>query len=189
MCLRRVNELLTNPVLAIAKGRKERDIRKTLLILLFEWFLVSISVIILSSKTNAAVTAFFVGVVATLFSGFLTQITFTCLGGKGGYYEGLTSNVYSLLPISAASVLSSIFLHLPSFGVLLSFVSFAIFTVLSLSILYRSVKELFSTDMVSSLVGINILIAGLLLALYFAFLQYTILQGFLLKPFKFFIPE
>lgn len=190
MCLERINELLTNPVSAISRAKKEKELKTTLLILLFEWFLIGISALILLKRVNTAVIGFFFGIVATLFSGFLTQIVFTCLGGKGRYFEGLTSNVYSILPISAASVLSSIFLYLPGIGVLLSFITFAIFTVLGLSILYKSVKELFSTDMVSSLVGINILIAGVIFALYFAFLQYAALQGeFLFRFSQFLIPS
>ena len=189
MCLKRVNELLTNPELAISKGKKERDLKKTFAILLFEWFLVGLSVLILINRIRVAVGIFFFGLVATLFSGVLTQIVFTCLGGKGKYFEGLTSNVYAIFPVSTASIFSSIFLYLPGIGVLLSFITFAIFTVLGLSILYRSVKEFFSTDMVSSLIGINILIAGLVLALYFAFFQYAAFQGFPFKMSQLFIPE
>jgi len=188
MCLKRINELLTNPVLAISKGKKEKDLKTTFIILLFEWFLVGVSALILVNRVNTAVGIFFFGIVATLFSGFLTQIVFTCLGGKGKYFEGLTSNVYALLPVSTASIFSSIFLYLPALGVLLSFITFAIFTVLGLSILYKSVKEFFSTDMVSSLVGINILIAGVVLALYLAFFQYAALHGFWLKTSQLLIP-
>jgi len=174
MYLRRVNDILINPELAIKQAKKEKCMTTTFVVLLFEWFLIALGLFLLLHRLNASAMLFFLGVVGTVFAGFLVQMVFTVLGGKGGYYEGVTSVVYSLLPMSASVVLSSIFITLPVFGVLLSFVVTVLFVLLGMTILYRAVKELFSTDMITAMVGIGILVGGITIALYAAFAMYAI---------------
>jgi hypothetical protein len=182
MCLKRANEILINSVAAIKQAKKEKKMNTTLCMLIFEWFLIALGTFLLLKKLVVTTTFFFLGIVGSLFLGFLVQLVFTILGGKGRYFEGLTSVVYSLLPMSAAVILSSIFVHLPVIGVLLSFVVAVLFVLTGLAVMYRAVKELFSTDMITTLVGMGILGGGIVLAFYFAFFEFIAVNPTVFAP-------
>ena len=172
MCLKRANEILTNPATAVKQAKKEKKMSTTLCMLIFEWFLIALGTFLLLKKLVVTTTFFFLGIVGSLFLGFLVQLVFTILGGKGRYFEGLTSVVYSLLPMSAAVIFSSIFIRLPVVGVVLSFIVTVLFALTGLAVMYTSVKELFSTDMITTFVGIGVLGGGIALAFYLVFFEF-----------------
>ncbi len=173
MCWDRLQELLTEPDVGILKGKRERNLTKTLELLIIEWFLIGLSILIATQPlglTNtiisvAVIVALF-GMAGTLFYGFLTQIVMNVLGGKGKYYEGLTAMVYPKIPVSVGLFVGSIFLNFTGVGMLLALVAGIVFMVLGVSTLYRGMKEMFGVDMIHAWIGISVLILSTLLALY-----------------------
>jgi len=169
-----IRDILMNPVKAILKAKKDRNMNKTLLILVISWIMVGISfsftlyrigtpLIALSS----ALAIFLFGILFSLFYGYIINIVMNVLGGKGKYYDGLTAATYSSLPISIGILVTTIlsFINVV-LGGLLGFLALAITTALSLSIYFRAIKEFYSTDMVVTFVGFLVTIYVLMIAIY-----------------------
>ena len=109
------------------------------------------------------------------------------LGGKGKYYEALTATTYSSLPISIGLfIMSLVSAAYPMLGMLLGFIVLAITIALSLSIYFRSIKELYSTDMFTTFIGFLIIIYVFMLSIYLstAFSMGSTLFGSLLPSFR-----
>lgn len=178
MAGKRLYEILTEPVSAITKAKREKDISKTLQILIIEWIFIALAIALiptvpLAFKTTAIVLVALIGIVSTLFMGFLTQLVFNILGGEGKYFEGLTSAVYAKFPISVGLIASSIVFLMPVVGAPIAVVISIIFTVLGIVIFYRAVKELFSTDIITTWIGVGILVTGLILGFYLALIPFV----------------
>jgi len=167
-------DILMNPLKAILKAKKDRDVNKTLLVLFLSWIMVGISFSItlyriglLSIALSSALAIFLFGILFSFFYGYIINIVMNVLGGKGKYYDGLTAATYSSLPISIGILLTAIlsFINVV-LGGLLGFITLAITTALSLSIYFRAIKEFYSTDMVVTFVGFLITIYVLMIAIY-----------------------
>lgn len=172
MCLDTIKDLLVNPPLAISKAKREKKYNTTFVILIVEWILIGLSLLVVSKGLEAtqlytlSVSVVLLGIVCSIFGGFLVQIVFQTLGGKGKYLDGLTTVVYAKFPIAIGFILSSILSLFSTVGIVLALIVMIVFAVLGISTLYRSIKELFAVDMVTALVGTNILIIGAILAVY-----------------------
>jgi len=167
-------DILMNPLKAILKAKKDRDVNKTLLVLFLSWIMVGISFSItlyriglLSIALSSALAIFLFGILFSFFYGYIINIVMNVLGGKGKYYDGLTAATYSSLPISIGILVTAIlsFINVV-LGGLLGFITLAITTALSLSIYFRAIKEFYSTDMVVTFVGFLITIYVLMIAIY-----------------------
>jgi hypothetical protein len=93
----------------------------------------------------------------------------TTLGGRGEYFEGVTAVAYTSLPISVGIVIAAIISAVATgsaaiAGAIINFVVLAFFGVLGLAIMYRSVRELFRTDMITALIGVAVIYAGITIA-------------------------
>lgn len=174
-----MSQLLFNPTSEILKAKKEKNLNSTLIILLIESILIGLAAYILSTKTLAqpllAILVVFLYLASKLFYGFLIQIVFTVLGGKGKYFEGLTSIVYAMFPIASSFFVSSILVLIHPVGVLLSIIILLIFSVMGVSTFYRGVKELFNVDMIVAWIGISILVLSTVVAMYLMVFS-TVLQ-------------
>lgn len=172
--MERIKEIFTNPVVAIAKAKKEKNLNKTILILLISWVFISISFffsfykdILLLVAIGSALTILLFGLLFSIFLSYLINIVMNILGGKGKYYEALTATTYSSLPISIGLLLMSLITSIyPTLGMLVGFILLAITIALSLSIYFRSIKELYSTDMFATFIGFLIVMYVFTLSIY-----------------------
>lgn len=173
MCIERLKDLLVNPVVAIAKAKREKKTATTLVVLFAEMILIDLALLLGSIKLGSASLASALislplfGIVCSLFCGFLVQLVFTILGGKGKYFEGLTCVVYPAFPMSVGLLVGSLMSFAPVIGSGLSAMAILIFALIGVAMLYRSVKELFNVDMITAWVGVSVLIIGLVVSFYF----------------------
>ncbi|MEM7813747.1 MAG: hypothetical protein QW548_02505 [Candidatus Aenigmatarchaeota archaeon] len=105
----------------------------------------------------AVVSVFAAVLVGGLFFALLAKIVACTLGGKGGYLEALTVCAYSLGAPAVSLLVVAIFASMQYVGLLIGFIALSLGIALGVSTLYRSIKELFSTDMVTALVAVGIL--------------------------------
>ena len=188
----RLIEILTDPVTAILRAKKEKNLNKTLLILILSWILVGISSFLFFYRTTIILTAFgsslaifFFGILFSILYSYIIDVIVNILGGKGKYYNSLTAVTYSSLPISVGFLLTSIlsFIH-PILGIILGFITIAITTALSLSIYFRAIKEFYSTDMLITFVGFLIVLYVFMIAAYVSMglsMGYTVFENFPMK--------
>jgi len=169
-----VKEILINPLLAISKAKKEKDLNKTIIILIFSWILVGLSFFLVFYKTasilmafGSALSVFLFGILFSIFYSYIVDIIMNILGGKGKYYESLTAATYSSLPISLGILITSFLSLINSvLGGFLGFIIIAITSALSLSIYFKAIKEFYSTDMLITFVGFLIIIYTFIIAVY-----------------------
>ena len=171
MCL----DVLKNPAAAIAKAKQKKDTNATI-IKLFEIsaiFAVAATIITAKAAANmslvigALLSSFSVFVIFAAVLGWVVRIAAVNLGGKGEYYEGFTAVTYALAPFAAGLLVISLVTYVPVIGGLLSFLVVFPMLASALSILYRAVKDLYRTDMVTSLITVSITTTVLVLALVF----------------------
>jgi hypothetical protein len=168
-----MKEILTNPVAAIMHAKKRKDMSETIQLLIVDWIIISVAFLLipnlgLAAKAAAAAFVGVVGILGTLFFGFLIQLVFNVLGGKGRFYEGLTSAVYAKFPIAVGIFIAALFTWLPFAGLPIAVLASIIFTIIGVVAFYRSVKELFGTDIITAWIGVSILVLGIILGLYIA---------------------
>lgn len=187
---------LLNPVETILKAKEEKDMVRSILILLVASVLLGLAAAIailavplgdLDIPTGGfmaigagimAVVVFILVFIAGLFSGLVLRLVFTILGGEGTYFEGLTVVAYSLLPLSIGMIVTSLAIHVPFVGGIIAFVFFAIFSAVAYATMYRAAKELFETDMITAFVGISVIAAVMILSLYVLILSTIASIGF-----------
>jgi len=186
MCCKTLNQLLKSPLDAINKAKREKDIGKTIWILILTWVLVGASFLIVSWRmftplisVGVGVTFFLLGILCSVFCGYIIVIVMNILGGKGKYFEGLTVMTYSSFPISLGIFITALLtlIH-PILGVI-GFIIIAVKTALSLSIYFRSVKVLFGTDMLTVFIGFLIILYVFMISLYLT----VILSSTVTSPF------
>jgi hypothetical protein len=137
-----------------------------------EWLLISVGIFIgftnlgYMTKITSSVSVFLIGIPVTIFFAFLLKIIMTTLGGKGKYFEGLASMAYGLYTISLGVLIASPFFYLVGVGPMIAMLILVIAGSLSLATFYRAVKELFSTDMITTWIGIGLSTSGIVLGFY-----------------------
>lgn len=166
-------DLMTNPAVAIAKAKREKSLKKTEVLMVVEWIVLALATALPFTNLNVGVAVFVLGLVSTLLAGFLAQIVFTVLGGRGGFFEGITPIVYSLAPLSLGALFAALFVRVYAIGPLISMIVVAILSAISLSGLYRGYKELFKVDLITAWIGLSILMLAAFLAVYSAVTFYA----------------
>lgn len=167
-----IKELLLNPVEAIKEAKRKKDIDKISALLLIEWFIIGIANVIVYANLgylrmmSIGLTVFLAGIPLVLFFAFLLKIVMTTLGGKGDYYKGLASIVYGTFAIALGILISSPFFYVPKVGFLFGLFILSISGVLSVATFYRSVKELFETDIITTWIGIGLIAVGITIGIY-----------------------
>jgi len=167
-------DLFKNPVKAIDNAKKKKTMGKTIGIMIASAIVFGLSVVILLANmgimTSIVGIGAFIGVllltiVFALLFGLIIQIAAVTLGGKGTYYEGLTAITYALWPISVGFIIAVIVAMIP-YATVISAIIFAVLFAMGLSILYRAIKELFKTDMITAFVAVSIVILALFVGVY-----------------------
>jgi hypothetical protein len=165
MCL----EVLKNPVGSLVKAKKQKNINKTMLVLVESAILFALTAGITILKVGAASQLAMTLAVATVVSvfvaifvifivlGYILNVIVNILGGSGKYFEGLTVVSYALLPASVALFIGSILSFIPVAGVILNFLVLALGFAAGFSLIYRGVKEMYKTDMVVALIAVSVL--------------------------------
>ncbi len=167
MCI----DILRNPSKSIADAKKRKSMNKTFLVLIEDAVLFAVASGLIVAKTGFAfllgsvIAVFLVVLIAVLLFGLVVQVVTTTLGGKGKYFEGLTAAAYSAAPISAGVFIVSLLAFVPlTTG--LQIIVLALTFALGFSLFYRAIKELYSTDMITSFVAVSVTILALILAVY-----------------------
>lgn len=167
-------KILTSPEKAIAEAKKEKNLTKSIEVLVAAAVLLAIATLIgvlpiptmANQRVESALGVFLFVVVGGLFLGWIVKIAMTTLGGQGKYFEGLTVVSYSCLPISIGVLIAAIASVAGAIGAVISFVALAFFVVLGTAIMYRGIKDLFKTDMVTALVGVLVIYIAIITAAY-----------------------
>ena len=169
MCL----DIIKNPAKSLAEAKKKRDINKTLIILVENAVLFAVAAGLIVARTGLAggllltsvSAAFLFVLIGALLFGLVVQISATTLGGKGQYFEGLTSVVYSLTPISAGIFVVALLSLIP-FTAGIQIIVMALSFALGFSLIYRGIKELYKTDMITAFVVVSVTILVIFAAIY-----------------------
>ncbi|MBI4895393.1 MAG: YIP1 family protein [Candidatus Aenigmarchaeota archaeon] len=166
-----VRKHISKPAEAILESKKKKDIKSSLVYLLLSSVLMALAGSIATAKISIQ-TSMIVGVgmflmifIGSLIIGWLIQLIATTLGGKGGYKEGLTAITNALVVPSIGAVAVAIFSYVPFLGIPLIFLTLAVSLSIGIAVFYRSIKELFSTDMITAFIVVSILAIALIIAL------------------------
>jgi len=179
--MKRLRELLKTPLTAIKNAKKEKDIGTTINVLIISWILCGVSFFIVGIRegisllniTGFSISVFLLGILCTMLFGYFTYLIMNVLGGKGRYFAGLTSLTYSCFPLSFGSIVTAfLFLLHPVLGIILGFIIVGAYAALSLSVLYKSVKELFAVDLITSWIGLGLLVLAITITIYAVVLFY-----------------
>ena len=174
-----------DPVKAIARAKKEKNMAKTVGALIAVSFLISAASVLWIGKIFSfgtvalmfGISAFLIVFVAVIVFGYLIQLAATILGGKGKYFEGLTSMTYAMVPLSAGVFISALLSFLPYTGIINALI-LAVSATAGISILYRSIKDFFSTDMITAFVVVSVFMVSVLFTAYIlAFMNFSPLLG------------
>ena len=169
MCL----DILRNPVKSLATAKKSRNMNKTLLALVESSILFALATAVLVAKSGlypqllimSTTAVFFVMLIGTLLMGIIVHISASTLTSKGKYFDGLTSVVYGMLPISLGFFATSLLTFIP-FSAGLQIIVLAITLASGVSTIYRGIKELYGTDMLTSFVVVSIAVLVIFVAVY-----------------------
>jgi len=168
------NEIFKSPLDAIKRAKREKNLNKTVEILIATWIFISLSFLLTSLRAfpswvsvALAVFIFLLGIICQIIFGYLVKIIMNILGGRGKYFEGITAITYSLVPMSVGLLATAIlaFIH-PAIGAILGFIIIAVTTAMSFSIYFRSIKELFNTDILTTFIGFLIIIYVVFVSIY-----------------------
>lgn len=174
-----MKQLLTNPVSAINDAKRSIKQDKVLTVLISEWVLFGLAFAIalqnfgMSAALRVGFAVAVAGAVFTLFGGFLIQIVFTVLGGKGNYWTGLTTSVYENFPLAVGVFLASLLFRVPFIGVFLGALILIVMAITALSIFFRAIKELFRVDIITAWIGISILLLAFFVAIYTSMILFS----------------
>ncbi len=169
MCI----DILRNPVKSLAVAKKSKNMNKTLLALVESSVLFALATAVFVTKTGlvtellltSAAAVFFVMLIGSLLMGIVVHVSASTLTSRGKYFDGLTSVVYGMLPISLGFFLTSLVSFIP-FSAGLQIIVLAITLAVGISTVYRGIKELYSTDMVTSFVVVSVAILVIFVAVY-----------------------
>lgn len=178
-----VLSLFTNPADAILAAKKSKSVGMTIVLLLVIALLASVITGIgaaMGTKSPSyygrvspglgmgmilviAVAAFVLVFLGGLFGGWLMGIIMRTLGGKGGFFEGVTSLVYGHFVAAIAGVVFYVLMMVGTLSknqlammimLVIGLIVMIWGIALSMATFYRSLKELFSTDMITAFVGV-----------------------------------
>jgi hypothetical protein len=162
--------ILKDPVKSISEAKKKRNVNFTMTILLEVAILLGLTATLTVAKTTALpimfvssfVVAFLLTFVIGLFFGLIINVIAATLGGKGNYFAGITTITYAITVPAMGLFVASILTFIPVIGAVIGYIFLALSLAYGFSTLYRSFKELYSVDMVTTLVGISILMITLI---------------------------
>ncbi|MFC2143698.1 Yip1 family protein [Candidatus Aenigmatarchaeota archaeon] len=168
-------EVIKNPIKALNAAKKKQNINRTLTLLLEISVIYGIAAVILGIKLPlftglmgvvAFVSAFLLTIVAALFFGLILHTIAGIMGGKGEYYNGLTTITYAMIAPSFGILIAAILSFIPFIGAVIGVIVLALTLAHGFSLLYRGTKDLYKIDMVTTLVIISVLTLTIIAALW-----------------------
>lgn len=115
---------------------------------------------------NLAAGTFFIIFLGGLFFGYLTKMVMNLLGGEGDYWDGLSTVAYPVFSATIGILLAMVFSYVPTLGPMLAFIFVAVFFAMAYSSMFRLAKEMFGVGMIEAFVGVSIVLAVGLVAIY-----------------------
>lgn len=168
MCL----DALKSAVVAGAKAKK-KGMNHAIKLMLSASLVITLALSILAIKmmpvTNVIVllasvlTIFILAVLSITLVSLAVCLSASTLGGKGGYYEGLFSVSLSSLILSVGIFLSVLLLFVP-YGMAVAIVIMVPIAAVGFAALYRSIKEMFRTDMITAFVTVSVSMLAIIVA-------------------------
>lgn len=160
MCI----DIIKSPVSAFAAAKKKQAINKTLNTLAESSVLFALSAVLLGARASAlsvgvagiAAFIFLLSFLAAMLIGWVIDIVATILGGKGSYFDGLTTVSYSSLFLSGGIFVASILSFLPVAGLVLGIIAMLPAFAAAFACFYRGVREMYKTDMITAFVTVSI---------------------------------
>jgi len=181
MC-RNFPKLLTAPAEAIAIAKKRASYGDALGTLIVDGIIMAIATAIFITQIGAmsslgviegqglgmaAIGMFVLTFLGGLFFALLVNLVTNTLGGNGDYLHGLTTTAYTLAAPAIGFLATAIFFVIPWVGPIIGLLALSIGIALGVATLYRAIKDLYATDMVTSLVAVGILMLAITAALTF----------------------
>ncbi len=176
MCL----EIIKYPAKAIEKAKKSKNMNKTLTVLIEAAVIFGIAAAIVVAKlplttgllAAAAAASFISGlllvIVAALFLGLVLHTVAGILGGKGEYYNALTTVTFALTGPVLGILIAALLSFIPVIGVVVGFIVLALTIAHGISVLYKGTKDLYGIDMVTTLVIISVMTLAIIGAVWLA---------------------
>lgn len=172
MCI----DILKSPVSAFAAAKKKKSINKTLIVLaeVSVLFAISASLITINSlfssvgiagAASMATFVFLLSFLSIMLVGWVIDIIAKMLGGKGSYFDGLTTVTYGSVFLSTGTFLASSIVFVPVAGLLLSAIVLLPTFAAGFASLYRGVKEMYKTDTITAFVTISVTTLTLVMAI------------------------
>jgi len=173
--------ILFSPLKAIASAKKEKNIKKSFLVLLVSSFFISINILITTKKfslssLSTAMTVFFSSLVSvfvlTMFVALLLQLSLRILSGKGRYFHALTTLSYGLFIMSCGSLIASLITLVPMHGLFATLLNLLtalilLFTfIISNAVILKAATELFQTELFVVVVALLIVYTAAFLTAY-----------------------
>lgn len=118
------------------------------------------------STANLAAGTFFLVFIGGLFFGYITKMVMNLLGGNGDYWDGLTTVSYPVFSVSVGILLAMVLSYVPMVGPALAFVFVAVFFAIGYSSMFRLAKDMFGVEMIEAFIGITVVLAIGLVAVY-----------------------
>lgn len=177
MCI----EIIKYPAKAIEKAKKSKNMNSTLTILIEVAILFGIAAAVIVAKLPlpiaslmyAAVGASFVSgllliIVAALFLGLVLHTVAAIMGGKGEYFNALTTVTYTMVGPVVGILVAALLSIIPVVGAVVGFIVLALTFAHGFSVLYKGTKDLYGVDMVTTLVIISVVTLSVVAAVWIA---------------------
>lgn len=181
--IQHARQLLSSPSNAIANAKRQKALVNSIGILVADWVLVGIAIAALlmggASKLPlvggvvglaggaVAVAVAVLGFLCSLFVAWPTFVALNLLGGKGGYFEGLTPIAYALFVPAVGLLAASLLSFIPVIGGIAAFVVIALAVAIGLATYLRGLSELFGVNLLTALIGAAIIHIALMAAIWF----------------------
>ncbi len=178
MCL----EIFRDTGKAFSNAAKRKSMQKTGQVLVESGVMATAAIVILTSKLTLAPWIFALVICLGIVAGFVIKIIANALGAKGGFFEGLTAISYALAPLTLATLLIAVLAWLPVLGIILGLLASLILFAFGLAVLYRGVKEMFRTDMITAFVAVSVLALAFIIAMQFSLSLNVLLSAGSLLP-------
>ncbi len=115
---------------------------------------------------NLAAGTFFLIFLGGLFFGYITKVVLSILGGEGDYWDGLATLAYPVFSVGLGILLAMVFSYVPTVGPALAFIFVAVFFAVGYSLMFRLAKEMFDVGMIEAFIGVTVVLAVGLVAIY-----------------------
>lgn len=164
-------EIINNPAGALARAKKNRNMNHSYTVMALSSLLLAVSVALISASIaynwlNVLVVVFSFSIISIMVLGYIIEVIASTLSGKGKFFEGVTTVSYAAFPVSMGILIASLTFFIPLIGSVIGLLFLLVSFALGISMLYKGVKELFKTDMVTSFVAVSALALTLVLSVY-----------------------